>query len=232
MAAHERYRTAERLLERAVTDMGEELGRVYNALSTQLSRLQITWNLYRQLYVRSQKRIDILNQTAGYFFGVLQRVLLDEALLHLGRMTDVESISKRENLTIKRLPSLVPKALRKEIEGLLAVVETAYKPMRLLRHRRIAHSDLQVAIGKDSLQGVSHAQIEATIAGLRAVLNRLELHYWRSETSYEHVNTPVGDADSLIYYLLKGIRAVERRDQRLREGKPLPEDLSPEENLP
>ena len=69
----ERYRSAEQLLERHIRDMGEELGRVYNELSSELSRLYLKWDLYRQLYARSPRRIELLNQAAGYLFSVLHR---------------------------------------------------------------------------------------------------------------------------------------------------------------
>lgn len=46
---------------------------------------------------------------------------------------------------------------------------------------------------------------------------------------YEHIVIPPGDGDALIHYLLRGLRADEARDQRLRSGNPLPEDLTLEE---
>ena len=227
----ERYRSAEQLLERHIRDMGEELGRVYNELSSELSRLYLKWDLYRQLYARSPRRIELLNQAAGYLFSVLQRALIDDVLLHLGRLTDAERIGQRENLTIRRLPPLVPDALRSQIEDLLAAAMTACEPMRVLRNRRLAHTDLEAAIYGTPLPGISHDQIGTAIASIHALLNRIELHFWKAPTMYEHTVAPPGDADSLVFYLLKGIRADERRHQRLLEGKPLPEDLE-REDLP
>jgi hypothetical protein len=61
------------------------------------------------------------------------------------------------------------------------------------------------------------------------LLNRIELHYWQAPTRYEEIVTPPDDADSLVFYLLKGIRWEEGRRQRLLDGKPLPEDLTREE---
>lgn len=60
------------------------------------------------------------------------------------------------------------------------------------------------------------------------MLNRLERHYWDSETAYQHFIANGGDADSLVYYLHKGLRAGEQRLEHLRQGKPLPEDIEPE----
>jgi hypothetical protein len=63
--------------------MGEELGRVYNALTNEVSRLHVKYDLWRQLYGRSLQRVDFLNRTAGHFFGVLQGALIEEVLLQL-----------------------------------------------------------------------------------------------------------------------------------------------------
>jgi hypothetical protein len=225
----ERYRSAEQLLERHIRDMGEDLGRVYNALTNEVSWLNVKWGLFRQLYAHSPRRIDLLNQAAGHFFGVLQCALIDDVLLHLGRLTDAESIGRRENLTIRRLPSLVPEVLRTEVDGLVTAAATACEPVRPWRNRRLAHTDLESAISKTPLPGIRHAQVDEALASFRALLNRIEVHFWQAPTMYKDTITPPGDADSLVYYLMKGIRADERRYQRLLKGEPLPEDLERED---
>lgn len=48
---------------------------------------------------------------------------------------------------------------------------------------------------------------------------------------YEFVVTGVGDADSLVYYLNRGIRAERARRERLRSGNSLPEDVAREEEV-
>jgi hypothetical protein len=55
------------------------------------------------------------------------------------------------------------------------------------------------------------------------------MRFWQTETAYERFWPAGGDADSLVYYLLKGVRAEERRMERFRQGKPLPEDVEPDE---
>jgi hypothetical protein len=67
------------------------------------------------------------------------------------------------------------------------------------------------------------------MGSLRAVLNRVERHYWEEPPPYHLATGVPDDADALIYYLFQGVRAEERRYQRLREGKSLPEDRKREE---
>lgn len=227
----DRYSSAEELLERHIRDMGEELGRVYNALTNEVSWLHVKFGLWRQLYARSPQRVDLLNRAAGHFFGVLQRALVDDVLLHLARLTDRETVGGRATLTIRRLPSAVPEALRGDVETLVAAARAACDPVRPWRNRRLAHTDLESAISHAIVPGITDTQLEAALASFRALLNRIEGHFWQAPTAYELVITPPGDAEALVYYLMRGIRAEERRHERLLEGKPLPEDLE-REDLP
>jgi hypothetical protein len=203
----ERYKTADELLARHIRDMGDELGRVYTALSTELSRLQVKWHMYRQLYGKSQERLDVLHQAAGHFFSILHQSLIGDVVLHLSRLTDRPRTAGRESLTIQRLPALLPdETLQTDVAALVTAARTACAPVRPWRDWLSAHTDLQVAISSEPVPGISRAQIETAIVSVRAVLNRIEVHYWNSPTRYDLTMTPVGDADSLVYYLVNGLR--------------------------
>ena len=102
-------------------------------------------------------------------------------------------------------------------------------PIRPWRNRRGAHTDLETAIFGSPVPDITYEEIETAVASFRKLLNRIEQHYWRSPTMYEEIVAPSGDADSLVFFLLKGIRADEARHQRLLDGNPLPEDLNREE---
>ena len=121
-------------------------------------------------------------------------------------------------------------ALSAELKGLVEAALKVCESARAWRNRRLAHRDLALALAtaSDPLPGVSRAEVEAALQAIRVVLNRLAAHYWNSETAYQHFIASGGEADSLVYYLRKGIRAQERRMERFRLGKALPEDLEPE----
>lgn len=233
LVSDERYKSAEQVLEQHIRDMGDELGRVYNALSIEVSWLHIKWQLYRQLFAKSEARIELLNEAAGHCFGVLQRALADGVLLHIARVTDREQIAGRSNLTICALASRVPNvALRTDVVQLVATALATCDPLRAWRHRQLAHGDLAAALGTEVVAGVSRAQIEEALRAIRAVLNRIERHYGWSPMRYDDPIVPGDDGDMLVYYLSKGLRQEKLRHQRFREGKPLPEDLRPEDDFP
>jgi AbiU2 len=219
------YQSAEELLAKHVRDMGDHLGQVYNAMSNELSWLHVKWNLYRQLYATSPERVEILNRAASHFFGVLRRALVDDIAMHVARLTDPATIRGRQNLTIRRLPPLVPDALKAETKDLASAAMKACDSVRVWRNRRIAHIDLEWVTSHDPLPGVTFGQLGAAVESLCAVLHRLEQHYWQTSTMYADVITPSGDAESLVYFLWKGLLDEDRRRQRIRSGQPLPEDF-------
>lgn len=227
-------RSAEEVLAQHQRDMGPALGTIYNALWNDTAWLHAKWNEYRKLYGRSAERVDLLNQVARRFFRLLQDVLFEDTLLHLARLTDPPASFGKKNLSLRQLPPLVPNGqLAAELEALVAVAEDACVPARRWRNRRLAHRDLALALATtgDPLPGISRADVQRALGATSAVLNRLERHYWNSETRYGLFIAPANDADSLVRYLRSGLRAERRRLDRLREGKPLPDDLEPESDL-
>lgn len=228
----ERTMTAEspdQVREKHLRDMGPELGPVYHALWKEVAWLHAKWNQYRQLYAHSPERVAFLNRVASHFFGVVQDTLYDDILLHLARLTDPPKSGR--NLTLQRLPKIAPPALRVDLKKLVQAACDACEPARSSRNKRIAHEDVALALAGTFDPLPSRADIEVALRAVSAVLHRLETHYWQSETAYQHFAPAGGEADSLVHYLLEGVRAEERRMECFLQRKPLQEDLAPEDDV-
>jgi hypothetical protein len=220
--------SAEEVKEQCLRTMGPELGSVYDAFRNEVLRLHMKWNQYRQLYARSSQQIDLLNQAAGHFFGLAQEIMLENVVLHLARLSDREKTGGRGNLSLRILPSLVlDEHLAAEVDVLVNAAISSCQFTRAWRNRLLAHRDLEISLASsgEPLSGVSRAEIEDALASIRAVLNRLSRHYMGSETNYRLVIAYGRDADSLVDYLRLGIRAEEKRFERLERGEFLPEDI-------
>jgi hypothetical protein len=217
--------------------MGPDLGSVYNVLYNDVSWLHIKWGQYRQLFAQSQRRVDVINQAAGHFFRILQDALFEDIILHLARLTDPAQSGHKhkaqDNLSLRRLQLLVPDTLSVEVADLAQEALAACSAPRAWRNKRLAHRDLTVALATadDPLPGISRADVEKALAAFRKLLHRLEQHYWGSEVGYEHSLGGVGEADQLVYYLHKGLKAEQARHDRLISGKGLPEDIALSEDI-
>ena len=139
-----RYRADEEVRQEYVRHMGSELGELFYELFNDLSWLHMKWKQYRDLFGTNAERIELLNSAAPLFVGILQRVILDDVILHLARLTDWPKSSGRDNLTVRRLPDLIgDEALRDHAESALSRVMATCVSARKWRNRRIAHSDLR-----------------------------------------------------------------------------------------
>src|SRR6185295_6641359 len=76
---------------------------VYDELRSEVTWLHGRWICYRQLYAVSPKRTELLNESAGTFFYILQDVLFDEVQIALSKLTDPSRTGKFENLSLEQL---------------------------------------------------------------------------------------------------------------------------------
>jgi hypothetical protein len=226
--------SAEELRERCVNDLGEEFGAAYYAISQDITWLHAKWAHYEQLYTRSPARLRVLNRAADHFFGFLQGMLLDDLLLQLARLTDPPKSVGKENLTLQMLPNLITDpTLKNIVKTRVTAALDACSVAREWRNRRLAHNDLalKVEASPTPLPKFTYQDIRTSLGAVREVLDPIEEKYWNSETKYEHVITGPGDGDALVYWINTGLKAQDRRHERLRQGKPLPEDLEAEEDV-
>lgn len=222
-----RQKSEEEILQEHLDAFGPRLGPLYHALYKEVTWLHAKWLEYRKLYAESQKRIDLLNGTAAFFFRVVHDVLWEDVLLHIARLTDPPKQGKFENLTLLRLPEAVPnQCLADELGALVENALDRSQFARQWRNKRLAHSDLSLALDAvaSPLPGVSRQNVEEALGSFRRILDRLHLSYLDEEVAYEHFLTNK-DAEALVHHLAVAARSEERQRQRLTQGKPLPEDL-------
>ncbi|MCZ7649452.1 MAG: hypothetical protein M5U26_30045 [Planctomycetota bacterium] len=205
--------SGEQVKARHLRDLGSDLGPLYHALYTEVVWLHAKWLQYRQLFGHSAQRIDLLNRVAGHLVRIVQDTLWEDVLLSLARLTDRPEIGKRPNLTLQRLSGAISDVrLAQDVGRLVDDVLAKVAFARDWRNRHLAHRDLDLALDRaQPLEGASRAHVETALLSIRAVMNRIAHHYWKSETVYERFFAEGCDAESLLHYLAAGVRAEERR---------------------
>lgn len=228
-----RHQSPEEVEQENLNTFGPVLGPLYHELSEELTWLNAKWLEFRKLYARSEERIELLNGTADFFFGVIQRVLWDDVLLHIARMTDPQEHGKNKNLTLRALPDAVPDPdLAAELRVLVATALSCSEFAREWRNKHLAHRDLSHALDVKAtpLPGVSRQQIREVLDSFGKILNCLLRAYRDEELMYREFLTH-SDADALAHYLVLAVRAEELQRERVLQGKELPEDLEPPRNI-
>jgi len=223
--------SAEEIKKEHLQVLGPTLGPLFHELYNEVVWINAKWLEYRKLYTHSAKRVDLLNNTAPFFFRIVQIVLWENVILHIARLTDPpQSPGKKKlkkNLTLLRLPLAIRKqTLQQEVKTLVDEAVSKSRFARDWRNRLYAHRDLDLALNRSvrSLPKANVQKVETVLEAFRAVLNRVIDHYFQSKVMFEHYKA-LDDAEALLYYLQVATYAVSRREKCLREGKPPPEDL-------
>ncbi len=190
--------------------LGETLGPLYTSLSSEVSWLHLKWNQHRILF-ESPERIELLNRVAGNFFRVIQRVLFEDIVLHIARLTDPPRSpgkGEKNNLTLLRLATAVPETLASEIRNLLDQTESHAEFAKDWRNRHLAHRDLELAMDERAtpLSRVTCESVGIAIASMGAVLNKIEDHFWHGTVAFEHIIAR-DDAEALAFYLKYAVDA-------------------------
>jgi hypothetical protein len=228
------HRSAQEVEADRIAVLGPDLGPLFHALDNEVCWLHTTWKEFRQLY-SSPSTVDLLNQTAPFFFRVVQDALWHDALLQVARLTDPPvsaGKARKANLTLRRLPAaLPPGTLQVEVDALVSKVLSEAAFARDWRNRRLAHRDLGVALGgAQPLAEASRQHIENVLSSMRNVMNALHHHYWNSSTAYD---TPISNnnAESLLLHLRVARKAEAKRHDRWNRGVVLPEDLEKDDEV-
>ncbi len=194
-----------------------QIQELWAELSSDVVWLHGRWIIYRQLFGTTKERVDLLNETAGTFTGILQDLLLHDIQLSISKIGDPPGLSGKENLTLKRLQLALrdtgETAVADSMDVPLASFEAACGKLRHRRNKWIAHSDLHTSLNARAtpLLGPSREEIENALAALRQVMNPVEQKYTNSQTAYEHFVLNE-DGEHLISALLQAKRYRELRE--------------------
>ena len=222
----QRYSSAEEVEAERLRTLGPLLGPLYHALFNDVQWLHAKWKQFCDLYT-SADTVDLLNETAGFFFRIVQDIMVGDAMLHIARLTDPERLGEKENLTLCRLPGAIENVeLADRVAALVEAARVEAGFVRDWRNRHLAHTDFKLALDSavQPLPPVSFGQMQRVLAALRAVINDIELHYWNSTTAFEFFIEQTG-AESLTHYLSEGIKVERHRQSRWSRGEVLPEDV-------
>ena len=188
----------------SINKMPIEVSSIYDPLYNEVTWVHAKWQVYRDLFGKDEKTVDLLNRSAGAFFGVCQEVLLHDVMLGICRLLDPEETGRNENLTLERLVNSVsPNAfgtLRSELDDVLKIAMDSAAFARAHRNRKLAHNDLKTIreIHAEPLPGVSRAAVEKTLEAIRDVMNKVSVHFLETTVLYQDFIFDPGDAQSLI----------------------------------
>jgi hypothetical protein len=194
--------------------MGPELGLLYHELEEEVDWLQQKWNEFRELFGKGPERIELLNNAASNFFFLLHKLMFEDAMLHLCRLTDPaetrvrlgKRVVTRKNLTVMALAHAISDpGLKGRVEVQARQVKKNCEFARGLRNIRLAHADLESFRNGIASPKILSKHVEDALKSMRDLLGGISQHYGYPPSVL--VKDPFG-ARSLVYYLENAARAV------------------------
>lgn len=163
-----------------MSQIPEPISSIYNELSTEITWLHGRWIVYRQLFAKSEERIELLNEAASAFFYIIQDVLLGDVQISLSKLTDPKSSGGFENLSLEQLQYRVGQhgdsGLALRTREILDKLKVKTEPFRKGRNKSLAHLDLATSMKSniDPLPGISRQMIEDALLLVRVFMNEIE----------------------------------------------------------
>jgi len=161
-------------------------------------RLRYTWMNFRFLFAGEKKHVDMMNAAGPGFFAMTQRMIFDDVILAICRLTDPAANRSQENTTLKRLLQATDwqtsdPAKHVVFSTKITAVDVACDGCRQHRNKRISHADLAFSQKALTLPEATMKMIDGAVAGIEDFIRDInyELHP-DVEQSFEIIN---GDRD-------------------------------------
>jgi hypothetical protein len=213
-----------------VTDDPSQLD-PYKRLWDELVLLRDAWYQHEVLYRSSPEVRHLLDRSARWFFRSHERFLLREVILAIARLTDSEGVRGKRNLVLRSLlshPTIAQnQELSRRLAGSVSAIEEEAAPLRLHRHKYIAHLDHAVATGETTspLPPISFESVLSILQRSEALYQEFSLVAYESDVAFDL--SALGHAPALLERLTKADKWAQLVQSILQSEFTRPNDVNP-----
>ena len=196
--------------------LGDEHGSIVCELVNSWVWGRVKFDEFQRLFSKAED-LKFLNAiTGGTFLWHIQRILWDDLMLHVTRLTDSLATGPNQNLTIRRIPGFCEDPeLQAEVQGRVNDAIEAARLVREWRNKRISHTDLSQLLGPDAepLNRPCLQQMEKALDSIYAVLQHLSMRLLKKDIANRVIRPPV--AGAFIAYTKQLAKAVQYIDSAM-----------------
>jgi hypothetical protein len=214
-------RKADDIKKDMIDKLGNDFGSLIYTLYNEVTWLTFKWLEFSELYGSKETRIELLNHSAPFFFFTIQKVLWDNLILGIARLTDPSESMGKRNITLNAVPAFLSDInFRNEIEHDIDELITESKFCRDRRNKIIAHMDYDLGIdvqNAKALEPATRTKLRSVIESIQSIYNKVEFKYLGTTTAYKYLQSDLG-AISLLHTIESGIRFNEQAFERRKRG--------------
>lgn len=148
---------------------------------------------------------------------------MNDVILRLSRLTDRAQRRGQENLSLwALLDDICDPTLNSKIKNMIKEANAKIDPLKVHRHKRIAHFDLHVALQSPdvNLPSIDNQSVDEALWAVGQVFEQLEEGYTGSSTEQLWVPVEtVPDIEGLLYYLESGWSQEQSRRDEVLAGR-------------
>lgn len=191
------------MAERAGTEHRDLL----NAIEREFIQLRYRWGLFCQLFDSGQANVDLLNKSGSNVFQLFQKLVIDDVMMALCRLSDPNNSMGHENASVRNLfkrdKENLSEETNKEIDARLLELDEHMKKISTLRNKALSHTDFEHALNTELLPRPTYDELEKSIDAIRSILSKLTDELYDYSTSYVPL-MPIGhDGNKLLHVLTK-----------------------------
>jgi len=194
----------------------QDLKTLVDSLTNEYVDLRLIWQEFTTLFSCGDEQIKLFNDVAPSFFHTIQRLMIEALVIRMSRITDRKESGNSQNLTLSRIPDMLPKDNHDfvlELNQLIDSVKRSADTVRQWRNQGIAHSDYNRSMSMDrEVFKVAYVDIRDCVDTIHTVLNRTSIYMWDTELSVDV--TLLGGASSLLSVLQRAHDDTTRDDFR------------------
>lgn len=181
--------------------------KLLNAVEREFTQLHYRWLIFCQLFDSGQDKVDLLNKSGSNVFQLLQKLIIDDVMMSLCRLSDPPKSMGYENASLKNLVEKLEQKLPVESQNVItakfAELQKHLAQIAILRNKALSHTDLNHALNTESLPRPTYNELEGAIGAITNILNEITGRVFDYTSNYiPHL--PFGcDGNKLLSVLAK-----------------------------
>jgi len=181
--------------------------KLLDAIEREFTQLGYRWAMFRQLFDSGQDNIDLLNKSGSNVFQLLQKLIIDDVMMSLCRLTDPPKSMGYENASLRnlvgKLGGKLPLESKKKIDAKFIELGEHLGKVMVLRNKALSHTDLTHALNTELLPRPTYDELEGAIDTATSILNEITGKVFDYSSDYiPHI--PFGhDGNKLLSVLAK-----------------------------
>lgn len=144
----------------------------FKDLLLEITHVLMVWYQWVALFEQPEDRLAQMGKAGRLLLGSVERVFYWDVVLGICRVTDPDSQSGNNNISIRHFES-APYGTDSHLKQAINVALEKSKPLRQWRNKRLSHIDVNTGIGWKPPQGCGRDAVSQSLEAICAVLRRV-----------------------------------------------------------